>query len=137
MFSDNPTTALPGTAASRRRATVIVEWDGALLLTVSRKGLVLLPGGGIEPGETPQDAARRELLEETGLHTSALQLMFTHLGQRNHHWVFLATAHGRPAPGDDAHGLLWCREPWPDTGLNLSFDTVAILSRYESLSLET
>jgi 8-oxo-dGTP pyrophosphatase MutT (NUDIX family) len=42
--------------------------QGRVLLARHAEGDVwLLPGGGIEPGETPADAAVREMWEETGL----------------------------------------------------------------------
>ncbi len=47
---------------------VFVVWRGAVLLHRHRKlGLWLPPGGHVEPHELPDDAAVREVLEETGV----------------------------------------------------------------------
>lgn len=48
----------------RLRASVIVEIAGKILLTVNRKNLVMLPGGGVDGNELPIAAAARELYEE-------------------------------------------------------------------------
>lgn len=52
-------------------ASAIVESDGRLLLVKRRNppaaDLYAFPGGRSEPGETPEDTALRELLEETGI----------------------------------------------------------------------
>jgi 8-oxo-dGTP diphosphatase len=49
-------------------ASVCVVRDGALL-TVRKRGTLrfMLPGGKLEPGETPVDCAVREAAEEVGL----------------------------------------------------------------------
>jgi 8-oxo-dGTP pyrophosphatase MutT (NUDIX family) len=60
----------PGSHAVLRHFTVavFVVYDGQVLLHYHRKlGKWLPPGGHIEDNELPDDAARREVLEETGL----------------------------------------------------------------------
>lgn len=51
---------------------LIIEYTDRRIVLIKRgkepyKGLWALPGGGIEPGETDEEAALREAKEETGL----------------------------------------------------------------------
>jgi ADP-ribose pyrophosphatase YjhB (NUDIX family) len=58
-------------------SVVVLRGDEVLLVQRGKgayRGLWSLPGGAIELGETAEAAARRELLEETGLLASELSL---------------------------------------------------------------
>lgn len=65
-------------------AAAVIVRDGKVLLIRRRlrEGTLLwaLPSGGVEAGETPADAARRESLEEVGLLVTPLKS----LGERIH-----------------------------------------------------
>lgn len=60
------------TTTKRRRASAVCVAEGHLLVVRLRDPVTFEvawypPGGGVEPGETPEAAAERETLEETGL----------------------------------------------------------------------
>lgn len=54
---------------------VIFNQDKTAVLLVKRQDLPIwvLPGGGVEKNETPEDAVVREVAEETGLHVSIVR----------------------------------------------------------------
>lgn len=83
-----------------------------------RKGEWSLPGGVLELGESLQDAARREIMEETGLDVEVGPVIETFdrvhrddHGKIRYHFVivdFVCWPRGGEAvPGSDAEGVAW------------------------------
>ena len=82
------------------------------------EGLWAIPGGSVEIGETLQEAAEREILEETGIRIRAGKPIYTFdvidrdaEGKIRFHYVIVDLAadyvSGQPAAGDDAAEARW------------------------------
>ncbi|MBA8793537.1 8-oxo-dGTP pyrophosphatase MutT (NUDIX family) [Friedmanniella endophytica] len=89
------------------RAVAVVVRGGRLLVVTRHRvdptgvsDYVVLPGGGIEPGETPEQAALRELAEETGLVADhAVPLAVRTDGGRTAHYLRVTDPGGDPVLG--------------------------------------
>lgn len=125
----------------------LVLKDGAVLL-VKRgvnpgKGLWALPGGNLQLGETLQQAAEREIMEETGIEIRAKLPPFITFeliqrddaGEVQFHYVIVDLVAdyvaGEPTGGDDATDARWIRIAELDR-YPVSHNTRRVLKDYQS-----
>lgn len=74
-------------------AAVIFNEDRTHVLLIKRRDVPIwvLPGGGVDPGETPENAVLREILEETGVLAKVARqvALYTPLNRlTNHSYLF-------------------------------------------------
>ncbi|GAA0427655.1 8-oxo-dGTP diphosphatase [Actinoplanes campanulatus] len=96
----------------RRRAAAVIVRDGRVLMVHERSRRSgggewwTLPGGGLRPGETAEEAVRREVFEETGLVVSDARYVLEMPYPSGMTSVFaVSVADGEPRVGrDDGSG---------------------------------
>ena len=110
---------------------VVVWRDGRVLLGRhtygNGRGNLILPGGYLEEGETAEEAARREVMEETGVACEVERLVSCRLNSREFYLIFQArwvSGEGRPADEENSEVL------WLDPEEALGRDDVALLTQY-------
>lgn len=115
---------------------VVVDPDRGVLMVRRKnppyKGYLALPGGFVEIGEAVEDAARRELKEETGLDAMNLALVGVYSrpnrDPRGHvcSVAFLTSdTRGEPKAGDDAEAFDWIKD---FDGVEIAFDHREIIT---------
>jgi 8-oxo-dGTP pyrophosphatase MutT (NUDIX family) len=100
----------------RRSAILVTRDDGGRFLLVQQrggafKGAWLLPGGGVEPGETLEAALQREVREETGLEVTSARPIARYdvhaSGFHNELHMYVGEVRGVPRVGQDGEAVEW------------------------------
>ena len=103
---------------------ILIDDENKILFTVRNKeddfepGKYCLPGGHIEGGESPKAAARRELLEETGIEISLsdLQPCGEYIDNKSHIHYFCAKSNLNPVVLEEREQQQWERVPFDEVG---------------------
>ena len=118
--------------------------DGARRVLVIRRGRApsagewTLPGGRVEPGETPEEAVLRELREETGVEGTVVEplgvVAIERTGERGErvrfaiHEFLVAPATRALTAGDDAADARWVDRTELEA-LGVRADAIAVVDR--------
>lgn len=122
---------------------IVFEKERVLLVRRGQppaKGLWAIPGGKIELGETLQEAAEREIREETGINIRAGAPVFTFdlvdrddIGRIRFHYVIVDLIadyiDGELQSGDDALEARWV-SPGEMNKMNISTVTLKVLKQF-------
>lgn len=113
-----------------KSVTGVLIKDGKVLLARHTygdgKGYLIVPGGYINKGETPQEAVRREFLEETGVEVEPLDIIAIRFNLKDWYVAFsvryvCGKAH---SDGDENSEVLWV-----DTDKALEMEDVPELTK--------
>ncbi|WP_175729392.1 NUDIX hydrolase [Burkholderia ambifaria] len=121
----------------KERATIVCYRDEQVLLVARATSRWALPGGTIKRGETPLEAAHRELQEETGITGQDLVYSMQFTGLAKIHHVFFAEVgpDQTPQASNEIEKCKWFRIDSVD-GVRASIPTkriVELVYRHELL----
>jgi mutator protein MutT len=115
VLDDEATDDAEQTQDSQQAACCLIRGEDGTILSVSRKDdptMQGMPGGHVDPGETAEEAAARELMEEVGLTATKLSLIFKRKDANGFTVsTFACEAEGEIKPRKGEHGVVRWVQP--------------------------